>query len=73
MWNLKYATNETIYKTETDSWRDIENRLVVAKGEGDGGRMEGEVRVSRYKLLYIEWITTSSYCIVQGTIFSILL
>ena len=26
MWNLKYDTNEPIYKTETDS--DIENRLV---------------------------------------------
>ena len=30
MWNIKYDTNELIYKTETDS--DIENRLVVAKG-----------------------------------------
>ena len=30
MWNLKYDTNELIYETETD----IENRLVVAKGEG---------------------------------------
>ena len=28
MWNLKYGTNEPIYKTETDS-TDIENRLVV--------------------------------------------
>ena len=35
---------------------DIENRLVVAKGEGVGGGMEGEVGVSRGKLLYIEWI-----------------
>ena len=31
MWNLKYGTNEPIYKTETDT--DMENRLVVAKGE----------------------------------------
>ena len=28
MWNLKFGTNEPIYKTET------ENSLVVAKGEG---------------------------------------
>ena len=34
MWNLKYDTNELIYETETDS----ENRLVVAKGEGQWGR-----------------------------------
>ena len=38
MWNLKYGTNETIYKTETNKNRnrftDIENRLVFAKGVG---------------------------------------
>ena len=33
-----------------------ENRLVVAKVEGLGGRMGWEFVVSRYKLLYIEWI-----------------
>ena len=32
MWNLRYGTNEPIYETETVT--DIENRLVVAKGEG---------------------------------------
>ena len=36
MWNLKYNTNEPIYKTETDT--DTENRLVVAKGDGGWGR-----------------------------------
>ena len=29
MWNLKCGINEPIYKTKTD----VENRLVVAKGE----------------------------------------
>ena len=39
MWNLKYNTDEPIYKTETDS--DIVNRFVVA-GVGQGpGRVEG--------------------------------
>ena len=38
MWNLKYDTNEHIYKTETDSHR--ENRLVVANGKREGG-MDG--------------------------------
>ena len=50
MWNLKYDTNELIYKTETD-FTDIENRLVVAKGRG--GCVEGmdwEVGMSRCKL-----------------------
>ena len=31
MWNLKYDTNELIYKTEIDS--KIESILVVVKGE----------------------------------------
>ena len=35
---------------------DVENRLVVAKGEGVGGGMEWEAGVSRCKLLHIEWI-----------------
>ena len=33
-WNLKYNTNESIYKTETYS--QTENRPIVAKGEGEG-------------------------------------
>ena len=34
MWKLKYNKDESIYKTETDS-RDMENRVVVAEGEGE--------------------------------------
>ena len=36
----------------------MENRLVVAKGERVGGRMEWEVGISRCKLLYIGWINS---------------
>ena len=36
---------------------DIENRLVVAKGQEGVGGMEWEVGVSRCKLLCIEWIS----------------
>ena len=35
---------------------DTESGLVVAKGEGFGGGIKWEVGVSRYKLVYIEWI-----------------
>ena len=31
MWNLKYDTNEVIYKTEIDL--DLESKLMVTKGE----------------------------------------
>ena len=33
------------------------NRLVVAKGEREGSRMDWEVGVSRCKLLHLEWIS----------------
>ena len=39
---------------------DLENRLVVAKGEGEGGgrnRMDWEFGVSGCKLLHLEWIS----------------
>ena len=32
---------------------DIQNRLVIAKGMGGGGKMEREFGVSRCKLVYI--------------------
>ena len=38
MWNLKHGTNEPIFKTETDP-EDTENRLVVAKEEGEWERV----------------------------------
>ena len=55
MWNLKYGSNDPIYKAETDHrW---ENRLVVAKGEEGGSGMDGKSGVSRCKLLHLEWVS----------------
>ena len=54
MWNLKYGRNGPIYKTETDS--NIENRLVVTKGEEGECGMDWEFGVSRCKLLHLECI-----------------
>ena len=42
MWNLKNKKIKSIYKTETDS--DIENKLMVTKGEREAGRDKLEVR-----------------------------
>ena len=42
------------FNNKNDSFKDIENRLVFAKGERVRGGME--FGVSRYKFLYIEWI-----------------
>ena len=35
---------------------DIENRLVVAKGERGRSGMDWELGVSKCKLLYLKWI-----------------
>ena len=40
---------------------DIENRLVVVKGEGERGGMDCEFEVSRYKLLHLQWISNENY------------
>ena len=36
IWNLKNNTNESIYRTE-NRFTDIENKLMVTKGESRGG------------------------------------
>ena len=46
MWNLKYDTDEPIYETESRT----QNRLVIAKGQGVGGRMEWEVGLADVSL-----------------------
>ena len=47
MWNLKYDTNELIYKTES--------KLLLSKGRG-GGRESQEFGINRRPLLYIKQI-----------------
>ena len=41
MWDIKYGTNEPIYKTKID-FTDIENRHVVAKGRSVRNEMNWE-------------------------------
>ena len=36
---------------------DVQNGLVIAKGEGVGGGIEWEVGISKCKLLYIKWVS----------------
>ena len=54
MWNLKCATNEPIYRTETDphTWR---TDLCLQRGE-EGCGMDWEFGVGGCKLLHLEWI-----------------
>ena len=50
-----YGTNEPIYRKETNSrtWR---TDLRLPREEGGSG-MAGEIRVSRWNLLHLEWIS----------------
>ena len=57
-------TDEPIFEIETY----IENRLVIAKGEGTGRRMKWEFGFSRCKLLYVEWNNNNIYCIAENYI-----
>ena len=41
MWNLKYGTNELTYKTERLT--GMKNRLMVAKGAGEGVEWTGSL------------------------------
>ena len=50
MQTLKYDTNELIYKAEVDSQTQKTN-LWLPKGKGDGGGINWEFGISRYKLL----------------------
>ena len=53
MRNLKYDTNELIYKTETDSQTQKTN-LWLPKEKGGGRGINQEFGISRYKLPYIK-------------------
>ena len=59
MWNVKYDTNEPIYKTETDSWIQRINLWLPRAMEG-GRWMDWVFGISRCKLLHME-LTTRSY------------
>ena len=58
MQNLKYDTNEPIFKAETDSWMYRKDKWLPGE-EVFGGGLEWEVGVSRCKLLYRDWINSN--------------
>ena len=70
MWNLKYGTNEPVYKTETDT--DIKNRLMVAKGEGKGVGWTGSLGLVDANYCIQNRQAMRSYCTAQGRISNLL-
>lgn len=51
MWNLEYDINELICKTETDS-KTWKTNVFPPKGKEDGGGINSESGINRYRLLY---------------------
>lgn len=68
MRNLKYGTDEPIYRIEIDS-QTGRTRLVVIKGVGQGSGMDWEFGVDRYKLLHLEWINDKVLLSSRGNYF----
>ena len=54
-WNLKYGTNELIYKK-----KQIHRHREQTCGYRSGRGMDWEFVISRCKLLYIEWINSKA-------------
>ncbi|MFX3962376.1 hypothetical protein ACJBXP_10770, partial [Streptococcus suis] len=53
MWNLKYGTNESVYRTETDPRH--REQTCGCQGGGGGTGQDWEFGINRCKLLPLEW------------------
>ena len=71
MWTPKYDANKFIFKTETDS-QTYRTDLWLPKGKGSGGGKNWEFGLAEANYYIENGQTTRSYCIAQGTLFSIL-
>ena len=77
MRNLKYGTNEMnmaqiLFLQNRNKFMDLENKLVVAKGEGEGKGRTGSLGLADVNCYIQDGETTRFYCIAQGAIFTIL-
>ena len=68
MWNLKYNTNQHIYKTEADTQTERTDLWLPRWW----GWKDWEFGISRCKLLYVGWINNKDLLCTQGTIINIL-
>ena len=57
LWNIKYGTHDSIYKTETDHGHGDQTCVCQEGGEGREDGTDGEFGVGRCKLLHLEWLS----------------
>ena len=69
MWNLKNGTNELVYLQNKKSVTNVENKLMVSKGE----RINWEIGIDLYIILYIRKITNKNllYCTENSIQYSV--
>ena len=56
IWNIMYGTNESFHRKKK-KLMDLENRLVVGKGEEEGLGWTGSFGLIKHKLFHLEWIS----------------
>ena len=70
MWNLKYDTNELIYKIETDT--QTQKKIMITEGERGSGVKLGIWDQQKQITIYKTYKKARSYQIAQGTTFNTL-
>ena len=66
MWNLKYDTNELIYKAETDSQTSKTNLWLPKGKHWWGGGISQEFGINIYTLMYIKQIINKDLLYTTG-------
>ena len=61
-WNLKYGTDDPIYKTETDHGQGEQ----TCSSQGGGSGMDGQFVVFGCKLLQVEWMGNEALLYTTG-------
>ena len=73
MESKKKKTNSITYLQNRSRLTDIENKLVVTKGERCEGEINQESGINRYILLYIKYINNKDLLYSTGNYFNILI
>jgi len=50
----------------------LENKFMVARGEGRGKGIARKFGMDKYTLLYLKWITKKDHCRAQGTLLNVM-
>ena len=72
MWNLKKQLYRWTYLQNRNRLTDLENELMVTRGEGLEGGIVKEFGFDMYTLLYLKWITNKDLLYSTGNLLNIM-